>query len=129
MVKFERGHEVILEGSIEGVSFEIVYVCMIRMSCTLINGMVKRKVWCVLCIVCICGEGGGEEKKNLCQKDLCPKGNAFETTFTQTYVKHQGLFPEAFFNTFEIVTSHNSDVLTNNFCKCFTRRFVLSTIQ
>ena len=104
----------ILEGSIEGVSFEMFYVRMIRMCCTLIDSMVKQKVWCVLCIVCRCGEGGGEEKRKPVSKRTCAqKGNAFETTSKQTSVKHQGLFSEAFFNTFEIVTSHNFDVLTN----------------
>ena len=43
---------------------------------------------------------------------MCPKGNAFETTSKTNHVKHQGLFSEAFSTHFEIVTSHNFDVLT-----------------
>ena len=54
-----------------------------------------------------------EKRKTCVKKELVPKkGNVFETTLKQTSVKHQGLFSEASFNTFEIVTSHNFDVLT-----------------
>ena len=97
---------------------------------TLFDMVVKQGhvVYCV-CGVIVVRVGGKKREKPVSKGTCTQKGNVFETTLKRTSVKHQGLFSEASFNTFEIVTSHNFDVLTNNFCRCFTQVFVLSTKQ
>ena len=124
----ERGHEMILEGSIEGVSFEMYCVC-VNVKCGTLFDMVVKQGHVVCCVWCHCGEGGGEEKRKTCVKrNLYPKGQRIRNNSQTNIGQTSRPLLRGIFNTFD-VTSHNFDVLTNNFCRCFTQVFVLSTKQ
>ena len=76
--------------------------------------MCASKICVELCCVLKRWGWGGRKRKTWIKRDLYPKGNVFETTSKVIQVKHPSLFSEASSTHFEIVTSHNFDVLTQN---------------
>ena len=64
-----------------------------------------------------------KKRKTLIKRSCTQKGNAFETTSKVIQVKHPGLFSEASSTHFEIVTSHNFDVLTEKHNSCLFNPF------